>query len=120
MGATMRTFQHNLIGIEQGSRVLFSDFEHDGEMWTGEGPREYRDSVNFEGRFSELPVVQVCMSMWDMSRDANQRADISAENITHEGFEIVFRTWGDTKVARVRADWLALGPQRDPDNWDVQ
>ncbi len=116
----MRYIDRNILGIEQGSRVLFSDFEHDGEMWSGDGPREYRAAVAFEGRFAELPVVQVSMSMWDISSDANQRADISAENIGHEGFEIVFRTWGDTKVARIRADWLALGAVRDPDNWDVE
>lgn len=116
----MRTFDRNVMGVEQGSRVLFSDFEHDGEMWTGNGPREFREPVNFDGRFSDLPVVQVSISMWDMSQETNQRADITAENITHDGFEMVFRTWGDTKVARIRADWLAIGSQRDPDNWDVE
>ncbi|UWQ04026.1 H-type lectin domain-containing protein [Aliiroseovarius crassostreae] len=116
----MRTFDRNLLGVEQGSRVLFSDFEHDGDMWTGEGPREFRASVSFNGRFAEVPVVQVSMSMWDMSCNTNLRADICAENVTHQGFEIVFRTWGDTKVARIRADWLAMGPMPDPDNWDVE
>lgn len=116
----MRIFNRNLLGVDQGSRVLFSDFEHDGEMWSGDGPREFRAAVSFNGRFDELPVVQVSMSMWDMSSDTNQRADITAENISHEGFEIVFRTWGDTKVARIRADWLAMGAVRDPDNWVVE
>ena len=32
-----------------------------------------------------------------------------AEGISPEGFEIVFRTWGDTKVARVRVAWQAIG-----------
>lgn len=116
----MRTFDRNLLGIDQGSRVLFSDFEHNGEMWSGDGPREFRAAVSFEGRFAELPVVRVCISMWDMSNDTNQRADITAENISLDGFEIVFRTWGDTKVARIRADWQAMGAVRDPDNWDVE
>lgn len=119
MGTTMRIFHRNRLGIEQGSRVLFSDFEHDGEMWTGSGPREFRAAVSFDNRFDELPVVQVSMSMWDISGDTNQRADITAEHISHDGFEIVFRTWGDTRVARIRADWLAMGDMSDPDNWDV-
>jgi hypothetical protein len=32
---------------------------------------------------------------------------------------IVFRTWGDTRVARVRADWLAIGEVRGEDDWQV-
>jgi hypothetical protein len=45
--------------------------------------------------------------------------DISAETITVEGFVIVFRTWGDSRVARVRADWLAIGALRGEDDWEV-
>ena len=40
--------------------------------------------------------------------------------MTETGFEIVFRTWGDTRVARVRADWLALGEVADEDDaWEL-
>ncbi len=35
------------IGIEQGSKILFSDFAHDGAMWTGSGPREVRQQETF-------------------------------------------------------------------------
>jgi hypothetical protein len=33
---------------------------------------------------------------------------------------MVFRTWGDTRVARVRADWMAIGEQRSDEDWDVE
>ena len=39
--------------------------------------------------------------------------------MTPDGFALVFRTWGDTRVARVRATWMAIGPVRDDDTWDV-
>ena len=39
------------IGIEQGSRILFSDFAHDGAMWTGCGPREVRQQERFRDAF---------------------------------------------------------------------
>jgi H-type lectin domain len=42
-----------------------------------------------------------------------------AEHITPKGFHIVFRTWADTRVARVRADWLAIGALKSADEWDV-
>jgi len=31
----------------------------------------------------------------------------------------VFRTWLDTRVARVRISWIAMGAMSDEDAWDV-
>jgi H-type lectin domain len=108
-----------VIGIEQGTKVLFSDFANNGAMWSGAGPREVRHSHQFAEAFAEAPAVIVGISMWDMDHEVNSRADISAENVTPKGFDIVFRTWSDTRVARIRADWTAMGPVRDDDDWDV-
>lgn len=110
---------NGLIGIEQGSRILFSDFAHDGAMWTGAGPREVRQQETFHEAFVEPPVVKVGISMWDIDHKTNSRVDISAENVTTKGFEIVFRTWADTRIARIRAEWMAIGLARDDDDWDV-
>lgn len=107
------------IGVEQGSRVLFSDFADGGVMWTGQGPRESRHVVTFSERFKAAPSVMVGMSMWDLDQKTNPRADISAENVTATGFHLVFSTWGDTRVARIRADWMAIGPLADDDDWDI-
>lgn len=107
------------IGIYQGRTNLFSDFAHDGAMWTGSGPREVRQQQRFGQAFVEPPVVKVGISMWDIDHQTNSRIDISAENVTATGFEIVFRTWSDTRIARIRADWIAIGPVRDEDDWDV-
>lgn len=115
----MRRFKSYLLGIDQGSQVLFSDFEHDGEMWTGAGPREFRVEVGFSATFVTPPMVQVGMSMWDIDQQANQRVDIAAEMITEKGFEVVFRTWGDTRVARVRCDWIAFGEVPDDEDWNL-
>jgi len=113
----MQRFQSHMIGIEQGEKVLFSDFEDGGGMWTGKGPRESRCHVSFSEAFHTTPVVQIGMSMWDTDRLTNMRADIQAENTTPAGFDIVFRTWGDSRVARVRAGWLAIGELQDEDTW---
>jgi hypothetical protein len=115
----MRRLDSHLTGIDQGSIVLFSDYQDGGAMWTGNGPRELRRAVKYSEPFMSDPAVQVSMSMWDMDQKSNQRADISAENITCKGFEIVFRTWGDTRVARVRADWLAIGEVKGEDDWEI-
>lgn len=115
----MKRFTSARIGIDQGSQVLFSDFADGGPMWTGNGPRESRHKVAFKEAYREAPSVMVSISMWDLDQKTNTRADISAEKITKAGFQLVFRTWGDTRVARIRADWMAIGPLRDDDDWDV-
>lgn len=108
------------VGIEQGSRVLFSDFADGGVMWTGDGPRESRHVVTFKEAFRDVPAVHVSISMWDTDHKSNARADISAEHVTLKDFHLVFRTWGDTRIARVRADWLAIGAVRGEEDWDIQ
>lgn len=115
----MRRFKTNAFGVEQGSRVLFADFANGGPMWTAQGPREIRVAVTFAEPFLEPPVVMVGVAMWDIDHRQNSRADIGADAITPTGFEIVFRTWDDTRIARIRADWTAMGPLRDEDDWDV-
>lgn len=99
--------------------MLFAAFDDGGEMWTGHGARESRLEVAFGQSFVGTPAIHIGLSMWDIDNGDNQRADISADNITPDGFTIVFRTWGATRVARVRADWLAIGAARHIEDWDV-
>ncbi|MCK0141780.1 H-type lectin domain-containing protein [Aliiroseovarius sp. F20344] len=115
----MRRIRPQMLGVDRGSKVLFSDFEHDGEMWTGTGPRKLRCPIKFSEPFLSPPIVTVSMSMWDIAGESNQRADVTTDNVTIEGFDIVFRTWGDTRVARVRTDWFAMGEVADDEIWDV-
>lgn len=108
-----------LVGVQQGSRILFSDYAQDGPMWTGSGPREARQLEEFGEPFLAPPAVIVSVSMWDIDHQVHSRVDISAETITAAGFEIVFRTWSDSRIARIRADWLAIGTTRGEDEWEV-
>lgn len=116
----MRRIRTHRLGVDQGSMVLFSDFQHDGEMWTGDGEREARETVRFSEPFATIPAVKVGMSMWDADHTVNQRMEITADKVTCEGFEMVFRTWADSRIARVRADWIALGEVSDDDDWEVR
>lgn len=115
----MKELSGRTIGIDDGDDVMFSDFEDDGEMWTGTGPRERRKSVQFSRPFQAPPTVFASLSMWDVDSAANMRADVSTDNVTPEGFELVFRTWGDTRVARARMRWMAIGALRSEDDWDL-
>lgn len=116
----MKYLRSHLSGIEQGDVVVFADFENGGEMWTGSGPRERRQTVAFSEPFKTVPAVHVSVSLWDIDTRTAVRAEIVAENVTVSGFEIVFRTWLDSRVARLRASWMAIGELSAEDDWDIR
>ncbi|WP_372573861.1 H-type lectin domain-containing protein [Ruegeria jejuensis] len=115
----MQIFSTHPVGILQGELGLFSDFENGGEMWTGHGPRERRTTVSFSEPFRSIPAVQLSMSLWDFDTNTAMRAELKAENVTENGFEAVFRTWADTRVARLRVAWTAIGDVPHDDDWEV-
>lgn len=115
----MKKLRNHLIGIDQGDNVMFSDYENDGEMWTGDGVRERRKRVKFSTKYSSLPSVFCALSMWDMGNNANARAEVKAERISVDGFDIVFRTWADTKIARARVRWMSFGELPHDDEWEL-
>lgn len=115
----MKRLRNYLTGVDQGEIILFSDFEHDGIMWTGQGPRQTRAVVVFSEAFRAPPSVTCNISMWDVSNETNLRMDVQVEDVTDRSAAIVFRTWGDTKVARVRVSWQAIGELRNDDDWMI-
>ena len=115
----MKTFSTHPIGIDQGEAVLFSEFAEGGEMWTGDGPRERRSQINFSQPFRSVPVVQIGVSLWDVDTSSALRAEVVAEDISPEGFSAVFRTWSDTRIARIRVNWTAIGDVAHKDDWDI-
>ncbi len=115
----MKRMRSNSVGVEQGNVELFSDFATGGDMWTGSGARERRKWIAFSEPFRSTPAVHVTLSLWDMDSDANVRADIVAEKVDTTGFELVFCTWGDTRVARVRMSWMAIGELPNEDDFEL-
>lgn len=115
----MKKLRSLIVGIDSGDEVLFEDFEGGGEMWTGRGQCERRRRIKFSEKYLNVPNVQLSISLWDMDAGSVLRADVTAEAVTEKGFDMVFRTWGDTKVARIRISWTAMGELEDADAWDV-
>lgn len=95
----MRKLRSLIVGVDSGNEVLFEDFEDGGEMWTGRGQRERRRRIKFSKKYLSVPTAQLSISLWDMDAGTVLRADVTAESVTEKGFDMVFRTWGDTKVA---------------------
>lgn len=114
----MNRLRSHFVGIDQGDVMLFSDFQDGGDMWTGTGPRERRRAIQFSESYRVAPSVQATVSLWDVDAKV-MRADLSVENITRFGCELVFRTWGDTRLARLRVNWIAIGELSDPDEWEL-
>ncbi len=115
----MKKLNTHTVGVDNGDVVLFTDFQDGGEMWTGRGQRERRRRIKFSEEYKSPPTVQLSLSLWDVDATTTMRVDLEAETVTTTGFDMVFRTWGDTHVARVRIAWLAIGEMSDPEDWDV-
>jgi hypothetical protein len=115
----MQRLEHGAVGIQQGSQHMFTHSETGGPMWSGTGTREQRQAVVFSSKFKLKPMVTLNVSLWDCSAETNLRANLYAENITAAGFVIVFGTWGDTKIANLRVDWLAIGAALPADLWEL-
>lgn len=115
----MKKLHSHMIGVDTGIVHLFSDFAEGGEMWAGKGERHRLVEVAFSEPFLTVPSVQVGLTLWDISNNANIRADLTAEDVKATGFTIVFTTWGDTQVARMRANWMAIGEVDNGEMWDV-
>lgn len=115
----LKKLNSHRVGVENGSTHLFSDFADGGEMWAEQGKRTRNISVKFSENFLKPPSIQIGFGMWDIANGANTRVDIEAENITESGFTIKFQTWGDTQIARMRANWIAIGEVESDEIWDV-
>jgi hypothetical protein len=116
----MRRFASHQIGIDSGQRVLFDHFSYPTAMWTGSGPRQVALPITFSAPFLELPDVSVSITMLDQHGDTNLRLDVRAEDVTETGCTLVAEVWQDTRIARLRLAWRAIGPVADPDEfWDV-
>ncbi|MDP2519505.1 H-type lectin domain-containing protein [Shimia thalassica] len=116
----MKRLRTHLVGIDQGDAPIFSDFENGGEMWTGHGARERRVPIAFSEVFLSVPAVHVSLSLSDIDSGPHQRAEVVAEKISLSGFDLVFRTWGDSRIARVRMSWLAIGELANDDDWEIR
>ena len=115
----MKRVASHLVGVDQGELILFSDFVNGGDMWTGTGKRERIAPVTFSQEYRKPPSVHCSMSLLDMDTGPSIRADVATRNITEKGFDILFRTWEDSRIARVRVAWIAIGELPDEEEWQL-
>lgn len=100
-----------LVGMQIITAVgeVFNHVDQNEPMWAGEGDRYVRVPIAFAAPFQKPPHITVGICGIDASRDQNLRFNITAEDVTREGFTLKFVTWDDTKIARASANWSAIG-----------
>ncbi|MBD2560474.1 MULTISPECIES: H-type lectin domain-containing protein [Nostoc] len=81
----------------------------DWTLHTGSGERTYRVTVKFNSPFRQPPKVSLALSGQDAGGSTNIRLKLIAENITVDGFDLVYKTWFDTLIASAWATWTAIG-----------
>ena len=100
-----------LVGVQVISAAgeLFNHVDSNGPMWAGDGDREVRFRIRFSVAFHRPPHVTLGVSGLDSSNAQNLRFSLVAEGVTHEGFDVVMKTWSDTRIARASVNWSAIG-----------
>lgn len=91
-----------------GQCDLFRHVDPDAYMWVGDGDRSVIMPIKFERRLETNPLVFLSLQSIDASQGHNLRFDLSAENVTTRGFDVVFSTWFDTKIASCSISWFAF------------
>jgi hypothetical protein len=71
---------------------------------------EKATSIRFQpGVFREEPKVCVILTRIDLGDKGIHRLEVEAEEVTKDGFNLVFKTWLDSVVYTACATWLAIG-----------
>jgi hypothetical protein len=103
------SFIANSLHIQTGERSGGYQENADWTLITGTGHRTYTAAVTFNSPFLVAPKVTLALSGLDVAAVNNNRIRLRAENITVNGFDLVFHTWADTIVYGVWATWTAIG-----------
>lgn len=100
-----------LMGVQivTASGELFNHVDDNGPMWADDGDREVRLKLRFATSFQRPPHITLGISGMDSSCAQNLRFSLSTDAVTSESFVIVFKTWGDTRIARTSVNWSAIG-----------
>jgi hypothetical protein len=88
---------------------LFNHVDTNDFMWSGDGARHVRVELTFDIPFAAPPAVTAALSGIDSSQSENLRFNIRCEDITADGFTLVFDTWDNTRIARACVAWTAQG-----------
>jgi hypothetical protein len=99
----------DILYIQTGTKLDGASESLNWTLNTGIGKRTYTAAVKFDSPFRVPPKVSLALSGQDVNEAKNNRIHLIAENITVDGFDLVYETWSDTVLHRIWATWTAIG-----------
>ena len=81
------------------------------KLYESTGPRLTEYTVPFGYTFKEPPAVHVGIMGMEILKEGNHRYNVQVQEVNKDGFRIMYKTWGDTKVCFIKAAWLAIGQE---------
>jgi len=73
------------------------------------GFEAFETEIHFSHPFASTPAVTVSLNQIDVDKDHNTRVYAVADKITHTGFLLQIKWWGDTHLFSAGATWFAIG-----------
>lgn len=95
--------------IQSGTTDNGSHKDGTWKLHQGSGERLLNLPVQFQSKFAKPPKVFIEISGLDVDETKNARAVVTAKNITESGFDLEYKTWSDTILYTVYANWMAFG-----------
>jgi hypothetical protein len=65
--------------------------------------------VAFDREYRSIPSVFAGFTLIDFADGTDHRLKLNVTNISTKGFEITLVTWCDTRMSKVKADWISFG-----------
>lgn len=79
-------------------------------LHTGNGDRFFDRAIVFQTPLIGTPIIQANLAAIDSDATPNLRVELLVTNVTSTGFTLRIHAWADTRLFRVRANWLAVSP----------
>ena len=71
--------------------------------------RTYTTRITLVNSYSTPPTISVSLGGFSTYHGTNPVIFVYPENVTNDGFDLVFTTWSDSLVYGASASWIAYG-----------
>ena len=95
-----------------GGEITSANYSVNPNTWTllsGSGERKFTTHVDFKEAYKKTPIVALSLSGMDALNTANTRMSVTPTNVTEKGFDVEYKTWGNSQIWAVFVNWTAFG-----------
>lgn len=94
-------------GVVIENCIKTEDWQLDKPSQSFKTSRVYKKKIFFKKHFNNIPEVLVNICSVDSANSSNLKILVLPEEITREGFVLVFKTWHDAIIHQIGVTWLA-------------